>query len=310
MPALSLTSCAARRERLSEALAHAAFDIAVITDVRDCYYFSGTILPNDLPAVLIAAADGFTSMVCPDGYEVSGVDRVVWYNWNQRGTRNPNQLEGIATALDGIWPSLHDKRVGVQVESISLRLYQALERAGAREVVGIDEPIATMQRRKDPDELEVIQESIRANIAAVLRAAIAGLLLTILASAANVAAQPVAAEPPPERVDALLKLLADPEVRAWLERRASEQPVAVDAAVSNQSLQDMFNDRLAVLRAEMWTLIDAAPALPTALSDAWSQLTGEMNDFGLLRALLYLLGGHVIHHMDSLKIVYHMQTSR
>ncbi|HSE78685.1 MAG TPA: mechanosensitive ion channel family protein [Alphaproteobacteria bacterium] len=129
---------------------------------------------------------------------------------------------------------------------------------------------------------------IRANIAAVLRVAIAGLLLIILASAANVAAQPLPAEPPPERVDALLKLLADPEVRAWLERRAGEQPTADRPTEGDTSIQDLLNERLAVLRTEMQALFEAAPTLWTVLSGAWSQLTGEMSDFGLFRALLLI----------------------
>ncbi|HET9412616.1 MAG TPA: hypothetical protein VFO74_00650, partial [Pseudolabrys sp.] len=129
---------------------------------------------------------------------------------------------------------------------------------------------------------------IRANIAAVLRVAIAGLLLTILASAADVAAQPLPAEPPPERVDALLKLLADPEVRAWLERRAGEQPTADHPTEGDTSIQDLLNERLAVLRTEMEALFEAAPTLWTVLSGAWSQLTGEMSDFGLFRALLLI----------------------
>lgn len=166
MAVLSLNGCAARRGRLVESLARAALDMAVITDVRDCYYFTGTLLPNDLPAVLFVAADGATLLACPEGFDAVGVDRVVRYDWNHRGTRHPDPFDRLATVLDSDWPALRGKRVGVQDQSLTWRLARAFEHSGAGELVGIDDTIAEMQRRKDIDELEVIRDSIRANFAA------------------------------------------------------------------------------------------------------------------------------------------------
>jgi hypothetical protein len=105
-------------------------------------------------------------MICPDGFEVPGLDRTVSYEWNHRGTRHPEPIEWLATAFDRASATLHGNRVGVQYGSISLRVARSLEAADAREFVGIDETISAMQRRKDPDELEVIRASIRANLAA------------------------------------------------------------------------------------------------------------------------------------------------
>jgi Xaa-Pro aminopeptidase len=166
MAVLSLSGCADRRARLVASLADARLDIAVITDVRDCYYFTGALIANDLRAVLIARADGNAVLVCPEGYEAEGVDRVASYSWNHRGTRHPDPLRQLVAAVVAACPNVSGKRLGVQFESLPWSIARALEQAGAAELVGIDEAVAAMQRRKDDDELDMIRASVLANLAA------------------------------------------------------------------------------------------------------------------------------------------------
>jgi Xaa-Pro dipeptidase len=166
MAALSLDYCALRRRRLADALANASLDAAVITDSRDCYYFSGALMPNDLPTALVIREDGAAFMACPNGHEVSGIDGVIYYEWNHRGTRHQNPLEQLTTVVEQAFPNLQGHRVAVQTESMPWRLAHALEKRGTQKISAIDETISAVQRRKDSDELEVIRASIRANMAA------------------------------------------------------------------------------------------------------------------------------------------------
>jgi Xaa-Pro aminopeptidase len=166
MPTLSPKACVLRRDRLAELLVRETIDLGLITDVRDIYYFTGVLLPDDLPAGLVLSADGATWLSCPDGYDAPAVDNVEWYSWNHRGTRHPDPVERIAKSFDDAHRRFAGKRIGVQAHSILYRLAQQLHEAGASEIVSIDEPISAMQRRKDPDEVVMIRESIRANLAA------------------------------------------------------------------------------------------------------------------------------------------------
>lgn len=166
MPELTANGCAVRRQRLIDALRDARLELAVITDVRDCYYFTGALLPGDLPAALFITAEGATCLACPPEFQPQGLDRIVSYEWNYRGTRHPDPLERFLTALDGEFRPPRAVRVGVQGQSQLWRLSQVLERAGAREFMSVDGILSNMQRRKDPDELEIMRASIQANIGA------------------------------------------------------------------------------------------------------------------------------------------------
>jgi Xaa-Pro dipeptidase len=166
MPALALSSCRTRRERLMSSLAVAQLDAVVVSDVRDIYYFTGTLLPNELPAVLCVTAGGKTFAVFPDSEEVPGVDRIISYAWNERGTRHPDPLRRFTSALGSELPGWVGSGVGVQAESLPWLVAQLLNRAGVSQLVPLDETIAGMQRRKDADEIELIRASAQANLAA------------------------------------------------------------------------------------------------------------------------------------------------
>ena len=93
------------------------------------------------------------------------------------------------------------------------------------------------------------------------RGAVAALLLALLAAVASPShAQPTPrAEPAPERVQELLSLLADPEVREWIARQqrgptaetppAAPGPAPVAAEEASGGVQAVMARRLAELRA-------------------------------------------------------------
>src|SRR5215207_2840089 len=92
-PRLTETGCAERRRRFVELLAVMRLDAAVITDVRDCYYFTGTLIPDDLPIVLMVQGDGRWRCVSPADFDAQGCDQSATYEWSNRGTRNPDPVD-------------------------------------------------------------------------------------------------------------------------------------------------------------------------------------------------------------------------
>jgi Xaa-Pro aminopeptidase len=166
MAQLSWTACATRRHRLLNLLAQERLDSAVITDSRDIYYFTGTLIPIDLPAALVVDADEHLLLIGPAEHDAGPVDRHLTYEWNYRGTRHPDPSAQMASTLAAAWQPSRLQRIGVQRLSLLETVAQILEHASSGDLVGLDTPLAAMQRRKDPDEVELIRESISANFGA------------------------------------------------------------------------------------------------------------------------------------------------
>jgi Xaa-Pro dipeptidase len=155
-----------RRERFQERLAESQIDVALITDVRDIYYLTGILLPSDLPAALLLEQDGETECIGPAEFEIAVVDRYAPYEWQHRGTRHPDptarMLQEFKSAVKpNGWTS-----IGIQWASLPSCVHRLLEEVTEAELLPSDESLSELQRRKDPDELEVIRASIAANLAA------------------------------------------------------------------------------------------------------------------------------------------------
>jgi Xaa-Pro aminopeptidase len=157
---------AKRRARFIELLIRERLDAGVITDVHDIYYFTGTIIPADLPALLALRTDGTSLVICPAEFEVGSVDRALHYQWNHRGTRNPSVIGIMLEVLADAWRPAARHRIGVQSNSLLECVSQILEHTGTNDFLPIDAELEQMQRRKDPDEIDVIRASIAANLAA------------------------------------------------------------------------------------------------------------------------------------------------
>ena len=138
----------------------------MITDVRDIYYLTGTLIPGDLPAALFVHADGRSLCLAPAEHEIQSVDRIVEYEWNHRGTRHPDLLARMIRAMNGLWPKAGCTQFGVQQSALLNQVRQAACENTDFKLIAIDGLLADMESRKDPDEIELIRASIRANLAA------------------------------------------------------------------------------------------------------------------------------------------------
>jgi len=124
-------------------------------------------------------------------------------------------------------------------------------------------------------------------------------LLLLAITAVPLAAQTHPNSPPdpapPAQVKALLNLLADPQVRGWLEKQKPETPAPAAAkpdaeAEPAQTTGGFVAERLRSIRAHLKAIAEAAPRLPGELGEAMRILYLEFEDQGLLQIGLLLTG--------------------
>ncbi len=166
---LTQSGCIERLRRFRERLTEQKIDAAAITDPRDIYYLTGSVLPSRfvVPAFLWVT-QGTAWLVSPTTDGMRGVDQTIVYEWDKLGTMNPEHVRLIAEAiLQQLQGMPQVKCVGWQAES--------LPRACARVIVdtvrpdtwvGIDDVLADLQRRKDPDEVELLRRTAEINFVA------------------------------------------------------------------------------------------------------------------------------------------------
>ena len=133
MPSLTPSGCRLRRERLQVLLHEMRLDAAVLSDRRDVYYFTGTFLPPELPAVLFLPISGRNVLFGPEGQTVTGVDDYRPYSWSENGTRHPDPLHWMLEAVQKPETVPAGRRVAIQGESIPWGLAAILQSRETRE---------------------------------------------------------------------------------------------------------------------------------------------------------------------------------
>jgi small-conductance mechanosensitive channel len=83
--------------------------------------------------------------------------------------------------------------------------------------------------------------------------------------------------PPSEKVSALIKLLSDPEVKAWIESQQKQAPVTAAEPTPGVDLREVGTD----LRGRFRALLAAVPQTPGAIDGVMKQVLKEANDTGL-----------------------------
>ncbi len=123
-------------------------------------------------------------------------------------------------------------------------------------------------------------------------ACVAGMLLLCAIGASSLAAAPAAtASAQPQKVDELLKLLADPQVQGWLERQRADQPAAAPSQsgdMASNSMSHYFEERAELIRGHIAALATALPRLPAEFAYAFGMFRSDMMDQGLPRIALLL----------------------
>ncbi len=120
-------------------------------------------------------------------------------------------------------------------------------------------------------------------------------LAALMAAVRPAPAQPAPAEPTPAKVKELLDLLADPGVRDWLAKQQHARPAPAPAAPptttpTTAAQPPSLGARMASVREHLATLAAAVPTVPEELARAGNILGLELEEHGLFRVLLLIVG--------------------
>ena len=169
---LTREGCLARQAQFCKRLAARNLDAAIITDVLDVYNLTGVasspLIP--LPQALVIEADGKALLVThgPPAELPPGVTQMLGYKPSIGGTTNPDNHNRVDHLLIQILAGHRGiKRLGYQSQSTRHdTLKVAAGALTAHELLSIDGDLQTVQRKKEADEIAMLRESARINLAA------------------------------------------------------------------------------------------------------------------------------------------------
>src|SRR5579872_923709 len=152
--ALTREGCLARQQRLSHALISAGLDGALIFDARQIHTLSGHWQRSAYKSVLLILADSSTHLAAPRDPAASAfVSEVHPVIVAKRGTLIDDQL---SAALEKLQPHLAD------LHKIGSDIGLPPELLRGQSLHNISGLLRTLQRRKLPDEVDLIRAGIRA----------------------------------------------------------------------------------------------------------------------------------------------------
>ena len=167
---LTREGCQARQERFRTLLAEQRLDAAVVSDPREIYYLTGLLLPSvpAFPALLYLETGGASWLAAHTAEGEALVDARVAYEPHLLYTLNPDPMRRLAAVVaERLAGAPTGHRLGWQVESLPRLLGDVIAEAlRPDEWVPIDDPIAALQRHKEPDEVALLRMAIGWSLAA------------------------------------------------------------------------------------------------------------------------------------------------
>jgi Xaa-Pro aminopeptidase len=171
---LTKEGCKQRRQRFWDALPTKP-EAVLIADPQHLFYFANymhspfVFRSNDAGAVLILHADGRAVLVADSMVKVfcdqAHVDEVVapvWYDGKHTAPHREALL--VKTVLDQL-KTTRWKRIGVESSQVPAGVLNGIIQG--TEITNVDATIHAIKRRKDVDELELLNRSMRAGEAAM-----------------------------------------------------------------------------------------------------------------------------------------------
>ena len=104
---------------------------------------------------------------------------------------------------------------------------------------------------------------------------------------------------PPEKLQSLLQILADPEVQQWIE----QQRVASDAPTAAAADDSMLARQIDGIRDHIASIIAAVPKVPAVLQDVVTRLGNEMDSHGT-RSVLALVAAFAVLGLGAERIFW------
>ncbi len=158
---LTQGGCRNRQQRFAGWLGQQGFDLAILTDWRDVYYFTGAIKEVPYPRAVIIQDDGRTTLLAEAEYPQAAADRQEIYALLTMATLNFDPNDRLTTVLKDCLPKA--RRTAVQRESLLHQAAQAILDVTEGDLVAIDDDLLRMQAVKDEDELSVIRRANELN---------------------------------------------------------------------------------------------------------------------------------------------------
>ena len=168
-PLLDLKSCRRRQDRLRRHMAERSLDAVVVVAPEHVQYLTGHRWDARFSPLAAVLASGDVLLVCPDRpVDQAAADEVRTYAAKWRSTLRNDQRAASAAVL-GDWLAARGtaRRVGVEFSSCPPHVTRWF---GDAAVEDIEPELLRQRRRKDPDELAVLQRAIDATGAMVARA--------------------------------------------------------------------------------------------------------------------------------------------
>lgn len=135
-------------------------DLVVVTQTEHVQYLAGPRFGWVFQPAAALTGDGRLVLAAPNrAPEVAAADQVVTYQAQKHSTLRNDQRKASSEVLAGALAGRKYKRVGVEFSSFGPHLALAF---GAAQLIDIEPDLYELRRRKDPDELALLQKAIDA----------------------------------------------------------------------------------------------------------------------------------------------------
>lgn len=160
---LTVAESEKRQQRLREIMADRRIDLAVVTDHRHVIYLTGRVSKVDQPSVLLLPVKGERVLIGPTSAHPAACDRELTYPTFSITVLVDDLAADAARLLDQAMREVPAPlRVFVEPSAMSARIADVLRSTVAQSTwVDLRPTMLELRRRKDPDEIECIRESIR-----------------------------------------------------------------------------------------------------------------------------------------------------
>ncbi len=160
-PLLDIDACRGRQARLRRHMAAEHLDAVVVVTPEHVQYLTAHRWDHRFAPLAAMLADGTVLLVCPDKpVERAAADDVRTYEAKWRSTLRNDQRQAAAAVL-GDWLEGRGslRRVGVEYSACPPHVLNTL---GTAAILDVEPELLRMRRRKDADELAVLQRAIDA----------------------------------------------------------------------------------------------------------------------------------------------------
>lgn len=166
---LEPTYCRTRQKRLLNCMQERQLDAVVCGWPGHVYYLTGHWTKGLHQSAVVVFADGRIGLVTANEPPTNvAADEVVTYEANWLGTHRQDQPAVVGRAVLGVLTTHKSARIGMDASIVNSQVAMELE----GDCDAIDPDLWQMRRRKDPDELALMQTAIRCTQAMYRRARI------------------------------------------------------------------------------------------------------------------------------------------